>query len=113
MNQLGMMVDLSPPQVSTDTMKAALAISEAPVIFRTPRAGALVDNTRNVPEDILKGRWARKKGALVMVNFEPGLCFGLRNKLGRRPRGGGGGGGGGGGRGGGCGRDERGSTVAQ
>jgi len=67
LNRCGVLVDLS--HVSDDTMRQAIEVSRAPVIFSHSSARALCDVTRNVPDDVLE--LVGRTGGVVMVAFVP------------------------------------------
>ncbi|MFB9927233.1 dipeptidase [Amycolatopsis halotolerans] len=67
MNRIGMLVDLS--HVAPSTMRAAIEVSSAPVIFSHSSCRAVNDHPRNIPDDVLAQ--LPGNGGVAMITFVP------------------------------------------
>jgi membrane dipeptidase len=67
LNRLGILVDLS--HVSEDTMRQAIEVSTAPVLFSHSNARALCDVPRNVPDDVIE--LVGRTGGVICATFVP------------------------------------------
>jgi membrane dipeptidase len=76
MNKIGMIVDLS--HVAASTMHAALNVTAKPVVFSHSSARSLVDNPRNVPDDVLARLPAN--GGVCQVTFVPAFVSTSRHQ---------------------------------